>query len=157
MLNKEGVTPIIGVIFLLMLTVAIVGATYSWISSTQQSMEVSAQRKIQKTSEKIKTRFLVPSLTCEEGENYDLVKARIRNTGSSDIEKGTEVLSKLEYGGEPLGSKVLTLEKGIKQGEVSGTLIFNFTDNPTNHTNQEHTVILNIGAIEKMKLVNCTG
>lgn len=153
---KKGVTPIVAILFLLMITVAIAGAVYSWISSTQSSLQQSAGEKIEETGERIGTRFSISEASCKEGEDFDIVRVRITNTGTNKIESGTSLLAELVYRGSSIGNRVIDLKKGLSMDETSSTLTFNFTGNPTNHTNKEHALILNLGSLTRTTTINCT-
>lgn len=153
---KKGVSPIVGVLMLLMITVAVSGAVYSWISSTQGSLQLSAEERIEQTEKQMGTRFEIAQVSCEEREAYDIVKTRIRNTGTNTISQGTNVLMKLFYQGDSLGNKVISMDKGLKTDETR-ELVFNFTKNPTNKANKEHTLTLNLGSVTRETTVNCTG
>lgn len=155
-MSNKGVSPIIGVILLLMIAVAISGATYTWISSMQSSLQLAGEKKVSETSEKTSTRFNIAYKECTERDGYDIIKTRIRNTGTAKIEKGDDFLAKISQQNSPIGSKVIELGESVSSGEISNIFVFNFTDDPIKEAGQLYDITFTLSSVSKQTTANCT-
>jgi|GEM_PF-2137882 len=88
MLNKKGITPIISVILLLMMTIAIAGLAYTWLQRMQGNIEGTAEEttNVLIGNMNVDLRLDGYSFQCENNtinENSTII-FYVRNRGSSD-------------------------------------------------------------------------
>ena len=101
MLNNKGITPIIAIVLLLMITVAVAGTVSFWLSSVQSG----AQSEIEESTDVITTTtqqaLTISFKSCNE--SGDSVTVVVRNAGTKRIESGqAELVVKDEDGIEDL-------------------------------------------------------
>jgi len=82
MQNRKGITPIISVILLLMMTIAIAGLAYSWLQKMQGSITTSTENRTAELLGGLKIELKVDGyyMNCTTGSN--LTTFYVRNAGS---------------------------------------------------------------------------
>ncbi len=83
-LNNKGITPIIAVILLLMMTIAIAGLAYSWIQRTQQTIQTSTENTTETLLGGLKVNLKVEgyNTTCTAATTLVNVRVYGRNAGT---------------------------------------------------------------------------
>ncbi len=81
--NRKGITPIIAVILLLMMTVAIAGLAYVFIQRYSSSAEATAENTTARTSQSLKSNLKIDgyNTTCGAASGWVLVRVSVRNAG----------------------------------------------------------------------------
>ncbi|MFO7872650.1 MAG: archaellin/type IV pilin N-terminal domain-containing protein [Candidatus Undinarchaeales archaeon] len=85
--NRKGITPIISVVLLLMMTIAIAGLAYTWL----QRMEASIQSSTENTTEELMTGFKAQlsidgyKAKCYSGTSDVEMSFYIRNSGTKRV------------------------------------------------------------------------
>jgi len=80
---KKAITPVISVILLIMLTVAITGGAWYWMTNVQGSLQEGAGSSIEQTTDLSSVQFSIASVRCNATGNW--INATILNTGSETI------------------------------------------------------------------------
>ncbi len=83
--KRKGITPIIAIVLLLMMTVAAFGLTFVWVQSTQQDLQENIGKDIQGVTDRTSSQFSIESIYNDTG-NISIV---IRNTGRYTFEDVT--------------------------------------------------------------------
>jgi len=80
--NRKGITPIISVILLLMMTIAIAGLAYSWLQKMQTSISISTENKTTELLGGMKMDLKIDGyfLNCSTASN--LTMFYVRNAGA---------------------------------------------------------------------------
>jgi len=100
-MNKRGITPIIAIVLLLMMTVAIAGAANFWLGSVQSSTQSEIGKSIEKQAETAQVMFEIPYIRCDAVN--DTVTVNILNTGTSTISDGPTGVTLKDKDGMDLG------------------------------------------------------
>lgn len=81
-LNNKGITPIISVVLLLMMTISIAGIAYTWLQRTQATIETSTENTTKRLLRglKVKLRIEGYDLACD-GTSSNLTVS-VRNAGT---------------------------------------------------------------------------
>lgn len=81
--NKKGITPIIAVILLLMMTIAVAGLAYVFIQGYQASVQQIADNTTAQTSQHLKVNLKIDgyNTTCGLASGWVLVRVHVRNAG----------------------------------------------------------------------------
>ncbi|MFB6076544.1 MAG: archaellin/type IV pilin N-terminal domain-containing protein, partial [Candidatus Nanohaloarchaea archaeon] len=74
---RSGITPVVAIVLLLMMTVAAAGAAYTWFSQMQSQVQERATQTLQTDME-------VKDLRCDS--STDKIEVAIKNSGSTEIE-----------------------------------------------------------------------
>ena len=90
MINKKGVTPIISIVLLLMITVAVAGTVSFWLGSVQEGAQSEIEDSTDIITSQTQQSVTVQFVTCEAG---DLITLVIRNSGTRPIDAGDVALS----------------------------------------------------------------
>jgi len=125
--NMKGITPVIAIILLLMITISLVGFAFVWFTRMTESMT-------NQTSESLNQQMLVQR-TKVTIDNYDEVSGRlvIRNAGSVNLELGkvsvyvntTGLISDCSWspsGSIAPGATTICTSNGLKT--CTGTIVF---------------------------------
>ncbi|MCK5474000.1 MAG: hypothetical protein KAI53_01220 [Candidatus Aenigmarchaeota archaeon] len=75
--ERKGITPIIAIVLLLMMTVAAFGLTFVWVQSTQQDLQENIGKDIKSVTDMNAAQFSIESIYNDTG-NISIV---VRNTG----------------------------------------------------------------------------
>ncbi len=78
--KRKGITPVIAIVLLLMMTVAAAGVAYLWIMNLQEGMEDTANRGIDKQQKDASAAITIESIW-KDGTNND-IQLMIRNSGT---------------------------------------------------------------------------
>src|SRR3989338_7036496 len=83
MLNRKGITPIIAVILLLMMTIAIAGLAYTWLQRTQTTIQTSTENTTSTLLSGLKVNLKVDgyNITCTQ-TNGKHIRIYGRNAGT---------------------------------------------------------------------------
>ncbi len=108
----KGITPIIAIVLLLLMTVAAAGTAYLWFTSTQGRIQQQVSGRITSTGANIQ--FQITGLVCDSSSNN--ISFYVRNQGDA-ISAGTWVLTAMYTNGTTLAtatnaSAVGTIETG---------------------------------------------
>lgn len=76
--KRKGITPIIAIVLLLMMTVAAFGLTFMWVQETQSEIQNSISRDITDVTDKNSAQFNIESIFNNTDGNVSIV---LRNTG----------------------------------------------------------------------------
>lgn len=74
--HQKGITPVIAIVLLLMMTVALGGAVFAWFSQMQEDFQDRAE-------DQINTRVSVEDLICSSAD--DEIRVYIKNTGDESL------------------------------------------------------------------------
>ncbi|MFO7872649.1 MAG: archaellin/type IV pilin N-terminal domain-containing protein [Candidatus Undinarchaeales archaeon] len=127
--NNKGITPVISVILLLMMTISIAGLAYTWLQRTQASIETSTENTTERLLGSLKVQLRV------EGYNLGC------NAGSSNL-----TISVRNAGTEKAKNLQVYIDDAIQTGMTNssldpGTIInFNATVDCTNYVNSTKTI-----------------
>ncbi|MBR9678701.1 MAG: hypothetical protein GON13_00350 [Nanoarchaeota archaeon] len=91
MLNKKGVTPIISIVLLLMITVAVAGTVSFWLGSVQEGAQSEIEDSTDIITSQTQQGISIQFVTCDA--TNDLVTVVIRNSGTRPIESGDVALT----------------------------------------------------------------
>ncbi|MFH1450608.1 MAG: archaellin/type IV pilin N-terminal domain-containing protein [archaeon] len=112
--NKKGITPIISVILLLMMTIAIAGLAYSWLQKMQSSITVSTENRTAELLGGLNIELKVDGyyLNCTTGSN--LTTFYVRNAGSDAATNLRIYIDDqfFENGTSGTNSSIVTIEAG---------------------------------------------
>ncbi len=88
-MNKKGITPVISIVLMIMITVSAASAGYFWMGSIQSNLQVSAQNAISSTGlgGNYQISALAGGVICESGVD-GTIQVYVSNTGSNNIEMG---------------------------------------------------------------------
>ncbi len=90
MMNKRGITPIIAIVLLLMITVAVAGSVNFWLGSVQKSTQTGVEESTgaiaSQTQNRIDVRFKQCETTESGGENK--ITVQVLNVGTKSIRGG---------------------------------------------------------------------
>ena len=86
MINKKGVTPIISIVLLLMITVAVAGTVSFWLGSVQEGAQSEIEDSTDIITSQTQQSVTVQFVTCDTVLNA--VTVVIRNSGTRPIEPG---------------------------------------------------------------------
>jgi flagellin-like protein len=86
MINKKGVTPIISIVLLLMITVAVAGTVSFWLGSVQEGAQSEIEDSTDIITSQTQQSVTVQFVTCDTVLNE--VTVVIRNSGTRPIEPG---------------------------------------------------------------------
>lgn len=75
--SRKGVTPVIAIVLLLMMTVAAAGAAYTWFSQMQENLQSEATAGLQ-------TELSVKDMVCDA--DADEIRLSLKNSGSTSID-----------------------------------------------------------------------
>lgn len=75
---RPGITPVVSIVMLLMMTIAATGAAYSWFDQIQQDIQDKAKNKLETSIE-------LRDLQCIKDSNGDHMLIALKNTGKRDI------------------------------------------------------------------------
>ena len=82
-LNKKGITPIISVILLLMMTIAVAGLAYTWLQGLQGSVQTSTENRTSRMIGNINVELKIDSAELAScGTSVANVSVYFRNTGT---------------------------------------------------------------------------
>lgn len=81
--SRVGVTPVVSVVLLLMMTVAAAGAAYGWFTQIQNDIQAEASRQFE-------TDMSTKDLRCIRNATGSYIFVALKNSGSRDVE-GAEV------------------------------------------------------------------
>ncbi|PIO00446.1 hypothetical protein COT72_01950 [archaeon CG10_big_fil_rev_8_21_14_0_10_43_11] len=108
MMNRKGITPIIAIVLLLMITVAVAGSVNFWLSnvqrSTQSGVEESTTQISQSAQNRVDIRFKRCESTTIEPFSTDIT-VNIHNVGTQPIRGGTVSLTLRDEDGTDLAYK----------------------------------------------------
>ncbi|MEA3343241.1 MAG: archaellin/type IV pilin N-terminal domain-containing protein [archaeon] len=79
-LKRKGITPVIAIVLLLMMTVAAAGVAYLWIMELQSGMEDTANKGVEKQRKDALAAITIESIW-KDGTNSD-IQLMIRNSGT---------------------------------------------------------------------------
>ena len=91
MLNKKGITPIIAIVLLLMITVAVAGTVSFWLGSVQEGAQSEIEDSTDIITSQTQQGVSIQFVTCDA--TNDLVTIVVRNSGTRPIETGDVALS----------------------------------------------------------------
>lgn len=104
MVNNKGITPIIAIVLLLMITVAVAGGVSMWLSTVQESaqtgVEESAEDILSGAQNRIDVRFKKCDVEESGGENK--ITLQILNVGTQSIRGGQVALTVRDDSGNDL-------------------------------------------------------
>ncbi len=86
-MNKQGVTPIIAVVLLLMITVAVAGTVSFWLSSVTSGTQRDIEESVNEMADKTQTPIQIEFKKCAASGSNN-VQAQIRNIGTKTISQG---------------------------------------------------------------------
>jgi len=83
--NRKGITPIISVILLLMMTIAIAGLAYSWLQKMQGSIETSTENRTIELLSGLKMDLKIDGyfLNCSTASNLSIFYVRNAGAGTA--------------------------------------------------------------------------
>jgi len=90
--NSRGITPIISVILILMITIAVAGLAYTWLQGLQSSVQTSTENRTSRMLGNLNVELKLDSAElreCDETHNGANVTVYYRNSGT---EAATNVL-----------------------------------------------------------------
>ena len=88
-MNSKGITPIIAIVLLLMITVAITGAVSVWLTSVQQRSQSSIDESASQITSSTQQAIGISFLKCQtNGVDTSNITVVIRNSGTRRIEEG---------------------------------------------------------------------
>lgn len=155
-MDRKSVSPIIAIVLLLMMTVAVAGAVYFWLTGTQSRMQKAAGGQVEKMTKAAGYSFEIVYSECYNVSEDASVEVRIRNTGTSKIKSGTEVLATLSKGGTNIGQDNETIDNTLDSNDLSGIINFTIADDFSNDWNEEYGLSISIGQVARKATVNCT-
>ncbi len=124
--NRKGITPIISVILLLMMTIAIAGLAYTWLQRTQSTIQTSSENITETMLGGLKVQLKIEGyrLECDSNNpNQSNLSISVRNAGTSKARN-----LQLYIDG--------SLQAGMSNTSLSAGQITNFKFiNPTNPIN----------------------
>ncbi len=109
----RGLSPIIGVVLLIMMTVAVMGAAYLWITSLQQSVQQTSSQQIGTLQ-----RGQINVLSVDCNATSDAVSLVIRNIGTVTIPKGNVTLEVKDNNGVHLNIYSITLANNFAPNQI---------------------------------------
>lgn len=109
--NRKGITPIIAVILLLLMTVVASTAAYFWMVNVQSNIQETVEGNIQDSFTSDLTQFTIVSSSCKAASNN--VSVVVLNVGSVDIDSGDLVLTLRSLSGSTLDTIIDTTFTGI--------------------------------------------
>ncbi|HIJ98903.1 TPA: hypothetical protein H1005_03080, partial [archaeon] len=82
--HRKGVTPIIAVILLLMMTIAIAGLSYVFIQRYQSNLQSTTENVTKRSEQAFKVNLKVEgyNTTCGNASSWVLVRINVRNSGA---------------------------------------------------------------------------
>jgi flagellin-like protein len=108
---KSGITPIVSIILLLLMTVTASTAAYFWMINIQSNIQENVESNLEQSFAGELTSFTMVSSTCNAtSENVSVV---LLNTGSVDIDAGDLVLSLSSLAGSTLDTVIDTGFSGL--------------------------------------------
>ncbi|MDD5417499.1 MAG: hypothetical protein PHW96_01250 [Candidatus Nanoarchaeia archaeon] len=119
--SKKGVTPIVSIILMLMITIALAGTAFIWISSLSERGRGGAEGDITDLERQTGSRFSVLKAECNS--TSEGVELTFFNDGNSRILAGNAVIV-IKRGGEVLDS---VIETSWPELSVSALYQYNFT------------------------------
>ena len=93
----RALSPIIGVILLIMMTIAVMGAAYLWVTSLQQSVQQTSSQQMGTMQ-----RGSINLLSADCNSNTGIVSIVVRNIGTVTIPKGNVTLEVKDANGQHL-------------------------------------------------------
>ncbi len=118
----RGLSPIIGVVLLIMMTVAVMGAAYLWITSLQQSVQQSASQQMGTMQ-----RGQINILSADCNATNDIVKLVVRNMGTVTIPKGNVTMEIKDANGVHLNIMYYDMTSNFAPNKLL-TLTYNLSD-----------------------------
>lgn len=109
--NRKGITPIIAVILLLLMTVVASTAAYFWMVNVQTNIQQNVESSIQGSFTSDLTQFTIVSSTCEA--TPDNITVVLLNAGSVDIDAGDLVVTLSSLSGSTLDTVIDTGFTGL--------------------------------------------
>lgn len=111
MLNTKGITPIIAVILLLMMTIAIAGLAYTWLQRTQTAIQTGVENTTTTLLTGLKVNLKVEgyNTTCQASNSSVAVRIYGRNAGTEPAKN----LQLYVADGLIVGASNTTLNPGI--------------------------------------------
>ncbi len=76
--SRHGITPVVSIVLLLMMTVALAGAAYSWFNQIQTDIQTDAERQLS-------TDLEARDVQCVDSPDEDYILAAVKNTGDRDL------------------------------------------------------------------------
>ncbi|MDD5416705.1 MAG: hypothetical protein PHU12_01890 [Candidatus Aenigmarchaeota archaeon] len=140
----KGISAIIAVVLILMITVALAAMAYVWFTGVFKTISESAGESATKAGQDIATQFSIAGATnSSDGRNIDVY---VTNTGSSDIE----------------AKNFLLLVNGVKRNHVATEILApGETATLTNTTTVDKTytcdnsVKITYGSLEQVTTIQC--
>jgi len=86
MLNRKGITPIIAIVLLLMITVAVAGTVSFWLSSVQKGAQGEIEQSTEIITSQTQQAITISFIRCEESTNT--ISIVVKNAGTRPIEEG---------------------------------------------------------------------
>ena len=86
MRNRRGITPIIAIILLLMMTIAIAGIAYTWLQGMQMSIQTSTENTSNTLLEEMNVMLYLDGITteCSAGATQNNTTIYVRNKGTAN-------------------------------------------------------------------------
>ncbi|MEA2004204.1 MAG: archaellin/type IV pilin N-terminal domain-containing protein [archaeon] len=94
--RRKGITPVIAIVLLLMMTVAAAGLAYEFIMNMSEKQTEAIGEKVEGQSDKMRTEIRILQIQ-ENGADLDFL---IKNTGSIEIYNITKATTDYEVGGK---------------------------------------------------------
>ena len=103
-MNRKGITPVISVVLLIMLTVAITGGAYYWMTNVQSSLQENVGASIQGSAELATASFSIVSVSCDS--TTEEIKIIGLNTGTQTLDASKAIITISSIEGSVLGTLV---------------------------------------------------
>lgn len=144
-MNKKAVTPVIAVILLMLMMIAITGATWFWIQTVQGDVQEQASGEAETTAS-LNVPFSVISLVCEA--STDMITATISNNGADSIYESTLFMfSVSDINGVGLGTNTSIIKSSQEAIPAGGAIsIYGTIPNLNITLGQEYVVKVIAGA-----------
>lgn len=83
--RRHGITPVVSIVMLLMMTVAAAGAAYSWFNQIQTDVQEQATNRLQTSIEVRDLQCLLDTDPSDDGNTQDDLLISLKNTGRRDL------------------------------------------------------------------------
>ncbi len=140
----RGLSPIIGVVLLIMMTVAVMGAAYLWVTSLQQSVQQTSSQQMGTMQ-----RGQINVLSTDCNSSSGIINVVVRNIGTVTIPKGNVTLEVKDNNGVHLNILYKDMTNNFAPNQII-TLKYNLTD--SQESLEQKTTTLSQDATYNLKI-----
>ncbi len=146
--GKKGITPVIAIVLLLMMTVAAAGLAYEFIMNMSETQTEAIAEQVEAQSDKMRTDIRI--LQIQNTSSANLLQFIIRNQGSTDVPEISDTNTEIKLDGKILPSATLN-DSCTDKTIIAGTTCYlnvtaaDFDDLPDVGTTQNFEILLDNG------------